>query len=173
VTAAEQVPPVDLRTRIAAAFEAEDARNWGYDHEFEADDFETLAFADVAIAVMAGEERPLAAADEDRDRLAAELAAARAEVERLRADRNRMHLALAQERHERAEAAEWPDVEQADRSVTVEIVPDPGGLLTALRATTGTRDASRAPESPAGAATPRSSAVDAPTKGVSGPRSDR
>jgi hypothetical protein len=85
VTAAEQVPPVDLRTRIAAAFEAEDARNWGYDHGFEADDFETLAFADVAIAVMAGEERPLAAADEDRDRLAAELAAAQAEIERWRA----------------------------------------------------------------------------------------
>ncbi|MFI6986080.1 hypothetical protein ACIBSV_47010 [Embleya sp. NPDC050154] len=49
-----------------------------------------------------GQDQALGAADADRDRQAAE-------IDRLRADRDRMHLALAQERHERAEAAEWPD----------------------------------------------------------------
>jgi hypothetical protein len=45
----------DRRTRIAAALADEDRRNWGYDHGFEPDDAETLAFADAAIAVVRGE----------------------------------------------------------------------------------------------------------------------
>jgi hypothetical protein len=100
------------------------------------------------------------ATDAERDRLEAELADARAEIERLRADRNRMHLALARERHERAEAAEWPD-DPAGTAV-VEIVPDPSGLLAALRSTVETRDASHAPESPADAPDPSGGDPNAP-----------
>lgn len=45
----------DIRQRIAAAFEREDAQHWGYDHGFSSDldqDPETAAFVDAALAVV-------------------------------------------------------------------------------------------------------------------------
>jgi len=63
----------DIRQRIAAAFEREDAQNWGYDHGFCADPFgdpETGAFVDAALAVVQPE----------LDRLRAERDQARADA---------------------------------------------------------------------------------------------
>lgn len=145
--AAEPTPPVDLRTRIAAAFEAEDSRNWGYDHDFAADDAETLAFADVAIAVVGAE----------RDE-------ARAEVERLTAaaagdplypTEDRFHVEV-QQHH----GAWWTNVPyrsnladaEADASVEARS-GRPARVVHDRR--TYTVVASRAPEGPADATTPR------------------
>ncbi|MFE5332915.1 hypothetical protein ACFRCG_41685 [Embleya sp. NPDC056575] len=104
--------------------------------------------------------------DAEAERLFVERNEARAEVERLRADRDRMHLALARERHERAEAAEWPDDEPTAQEV-VTITPDLSrwdATMQRFRDDAARRNATGAPESPADASTPSEGPTPAPDR---------
>lgn len=186
MTDTEQPATVDLRTRIAAAFEAEDARNWGYDHEFAADDAETLAFADVAIAVMtddepdddgvtvsqAAMEETLASADKDRDQLAALVAERDAEIARLRRERDDFRAAWKSAGDRATKARVERDEARAETKAMRATVngwisdandgfgSDPNDLAGLLE----DHDASRAPESPANAPGPSGGPATAPDR---------